>query len=882
MRNKKDNKFDQEHFKSVTSKIHENSEISNEQLLKKFNSSLDGLNESQVKKNLSSYGNNDTKSGKEPHIIIQFCKAFINPFVFVLVIIAIISYLTGACWLFVPPSQQSWSQINIILFLIVVGGVIQFTQEYRSGKAARALENFVKNTCLVKRNTKDFEQIETKDLVVGDIVKIRTGDIVPADLKILECKDLLVSQSALTGESEPVEKLTINNSNSSEVGDYTNVCLLGTSVVSGTATAVVIGTGKNTYFGAMQASLQDADPETDFDKSVRQVSKMLLKFMFVMVPLVLVIDWYQTGSFLQSLIFAASLAVGLTPEMLPAIISENLAKGAVKMAKKKTVVKKINSIQNFGSIEILCTDKTGTLTDDHIRVEECIDTAGNTSDEVLRYAYINSSSQNGLQNVIDFAIMDCAKEKSIDKAADNSFIKLDELAFDFNRRRMSVLVEENNTPTLITKGAFEEMLSISKYVEMNGKLLEIDNKIISTLRKKINQLNLEGMRVIAVAKRQIDKTSAKLDDETEMTLIGFLGFLDPPKETTKEALEALEYYGVNVKILTGDNELVTKKVCSQVGFEITGILLGSEIAKMTDEQLAREALKANVFAKLNPLQKARIVRVLKNADKVVAFMGDGINDAIALKESDVGISVDTAVEIAKESADVILLEKDLMVLKEGIVEGRKVFANTTKYLKITASSNYGNSISVLMASIFLPFVPMLPLELLVQNLVYDITQLFIPWDNVDPELIAKPRKWDAKEISKMLIVFGPTNSIFDIVCFVTMWFFFHATGTTAHSTALFQTGWFIEGVSNSIFVLYTLRTEKIPFLQSNPSWIFNLAIIGSQLIGWILPYTSAGRAMGMVYITPWYILYIFILMIILCLLVQGVKKLYIRSFGALL
>lgn len=630
----------------------------------------------------------------------------------------------------------------------------------------------------------------------------------------------------------------------------------------------------------MQASLAEADTETDFDRSVRKVSKMLLTFMVIMVPLVLVIDWYQTGSFLDSLMFAASLAVGLTPEMLPAIISENLAKGAVKMAKKKTVVKKINSIQNFGSIEILCTDKTGTLTDDHIRVEECIDTAGNTSDEVLKYAYINSVSQNGLQNVIDFAIMDAAKEKSIDKAIENKFKKLDELAFDFTRRRMSVLIEENNASTLVTKGAFEEMLQISKTVEMNGEVVEITPAIISKLKKKIEHLNLEGMRVVALAKKRMTKTTADLEDESEMTLVGFLGFLDPPKETTKEAISALEYYGVKVKILTGDNELVTKKVCEQVGFEITGTLLGPEIAKMSDEELTVKALKANVFAKLNPLQKARIVRVLKNADKVVAFMGDGINDSIALKESDVGISVDTAVEIAKEAADVILLEKDLMVLKEGIVEGRKVFANTTKYLKITASSNYGNSISVLMASIFLPFVPMLPLELLVQNLVYDITQLFIPWDNVDPELIARPRKWNSREIGKMLIVFGPTNSLFDGITFLTMWFIFGCT--TALTAHLFQTGWFIEGVSNSIFVLYTLRTEKIPFIQSNPSWIFNLSIIGALLIGWILPYTPMGHAMGMVYITPWYILYIFALMILLCILTQVVKRLYIKRFGALL
>ncbi|WP_297518559.1 magnesium-translocating P-type ATPase [uncultured Clostridium sp.] len=878
MKKQKVKKFDQEHFNNINSKIHKNSELSNEKLLTTFKTSLDGLTDSQVKENISTYGKNDTNANKNTPVIVQFIKSFINPFAAVLVIIAIISYLTGV--VFVPKSQQSWSQIYIIIFLILTGGIIQFTQEYRSGRAAKALENFVRSVCLVKRNNKAFETIDTKNLVVGDIIKLQVGDMIPADLKILECKDLFISQSTLTGESEPIEKFPLNNSNSTEVGDYTNICLLGTNVVSGTAIAVVIGTGKNTYFGAMQASLQEADTETDFDRSVRQVSKMLLKFMFVMVPLVLVIDWYQTGSFLDSLMFAASLAVGLTPEMLPAIISENLAKGAVKMAKKKTVVKKINSIQNFGSIEILCTDKTGTLTDDHIRVEECIDASGMNSEEVLKYAYINSVSQDGLQNVIDFAIMDRAKEKNIDKEMKDKYKKLDELAFDFTRRRMSVLIEEDNTSKLITKGAFEEMLHISKFIEINGEIVEKNEQIIADLKKKIDRLNLEGMRVIAIAKKTIDKKSANLEDESEMTLIGFLGFLDPPKETTKEALTALDYYGVQVKILTGDNELVTKKVCEQVDFEISGILLGPDIAKMTDEELTVKALKVNVFAKLNPLQKARIVRVLKNADKVVAFMGDGINDSIALKESDVGISVDTAVEIAKESADVILLEKDLMVLKDGIIEGRKVFANATKYLKITASSNYGNSISVLMASIFLPFVPMLPLELLVQNLVYDITQLFIPWDNVDPELIAKPRKWKAREIGKMLIVFGPTNSLFDIITFLTMWFIFGAT--TMATSHLFQTGWFIEGVSNSIFVLYTLRTEKIPFIQSNPSWIFNLSIVGALLVGWILPYTAIGHAMGMVYITPWYILYIFGLMILLCILTQFVKRLYIRSFKALL
>lgn len=876
--NQRKKEFNQEYFKKITNEIHCNSELSNEELFKKFNSSPNGLTKEQVDKNISTYGKNDTRDDKNEPVIIQFFKSFLNAFVFVLVIIGIITYLTSIA--FVPKSQQSWSQIYIIVVLILVSGIITFTQEFRSEKAAESLRKLIKSACFVKRDNKNFSKIDTKDLAVGDIVKLQTGDIIPADLKILECKDFFVSQSTLTGEAEPIEKHILNHSNSSEIGEYTNICLLGTNVVSGTATAIVIGTGENTYFGAMQDSLQETDPETNFDKSVKKVSKMLLKFMAIMVPLVLVIDWYQTKSFTSSLMFAASLAVGLTPEMLPTIVSENLAKGAVRMAKKKTVVKKIGSIQNFGSLEILCTDKTGTLTEDHIKVEECMDISGNHSDRVLKYAYINSVSQNGLQNVIDFAIIEAANERNFDNTVKNKINKLDELAFDFNRRRMSVLINENDNNTLITKGAFEEMLQACKYVEINGEILEIDNKVIRNLKERVDYLNSEGMRVIGVAKRTLDKTSLTLKDESEMTLIGFIGFLDPPKESTKEALEALKNYGVDVKILTGDNEVVTQKVCNQVGFEITGILLGNDIKNMTDNELRNAALKTNVFAKLNPIQKARIVRVLKNADKVVAFMGDGINDSIALKESDIGISVDTAVDIAKESADIILLEKDLMVLKEGIIEGRKVFANTTKYLKLTASSNYGNSLSVLMASIFLPFVPMLPIELLVQNLIYDITQIFIPWDNVDEELIAKPRKWDSKEIGKMMIVFGPTNSLFDLITFLTMWFIF---GCTTNATApLFQTGWFIEGISNSVFVLYALRTEKVPFFQSNPSWIFNLSIIVTVIFGWALPYLPIGRAMGMVYITPWYLVYIFVLMIIFCMLCQFTKKIYMKRFNRLL
>ncbi|MGL5575137.1 MAG: magnesium-translocating P-type ATPase [Sarcina sp.] len=873
--------FDRQAFDGVVKDLQGNSNLSNTELCEKFTTSEDGLNSEQVIKNTKKYGKNDTKEEKKVPVIVQLFKSFANAFVLVLLIIGFITYLTSI--VFVPKSQQSWSQIIIIVILIFTSGIISFVQEYKSEKAADSLKKLITTTCNVKRNGGQYEKVDMRNLVVGDIIKLTTGDIIPADLRVLECKDFFVSQSALTGESEPIEKKIENHTSSREAGDFENICLLGTNVVSGTATAMVIGTGDHTYFGAMQSSMAEIDEETSFEKSVKEVSSMLLKFMIIMVPLVLVIDWYQTKSFLDSLLFAASVAVGLTPIMLPTIVSENLAKGAVKMSKKKTVVKKISAIQNFGSMEILCTDKTGTLTDDRIEVATHININGETCDNVLKYGYINSSLQSGLQNVIDFAIMNRAKEKNFDKDLSN-INKVDEIAFDFTRRRMSVVIkdETTNKAKLITKGALEEMLCVSKYVEVDGQILEVNDKILSKIRKEARALNNEGMRVVGVAIKPDQDPSKRfgVEDESDMILVGFIGFLDPPKESTEEALKALAHYGVAVKILTGDNELVTRKVCQQVNFEITNIVLGPEMEDMDDEKLFRVAMQTNVFAKLNPLQKARLVRVLRNGDKIVGFMGDGINDSIALKESDVGISVDTAVDIAKDAADVILLEKDLMVLKEGIIEGRKVFANTTKYLKITASSNYGNSISVLMASIFLPFVPMLPIELLIQNLVYDITQVFLPWDRVDEELIAKPRKWDSKDIGKMMIVFGPTNSIFDICTFALMWFGFGCT-TVAHA-GLFQTGWFIEGFTTQVLVLYMLRTEKIPFLQSNPSWQLNISIIVSLLIGWFLPYTSFGHTIGMVAITPIYFIFIAFVIIAYFFLTQGAKKLYLRRFGTIL
>lgn len=877
MKNKNQRKFNEENYKKISNELIKNSNLPKEDLLRKFSSTTNGLSSTEVEKRIEKYGLNAVNESKKDSVLMQFIKSFMNYFNLVLVLIAIISYFTDV--VLVPPGQASWSQIIIIVVLILVSGIISFAQEFKSGLAAEELKNLVTTTCSVKRDGKDFEEINMKNLVVGDIIKLAAGDMIPADLRILECKDLFISQSALTGESEAIEKFSYNTDSKNNIGDLSNICLLGTNVISGSALGVVIGTGETTYFGAMQKNLNTVDEKTSFDKSVEKVSKLLLKFMLVMVPIVFIINWIDKGSFLQALLFAVSVAVGLTPVMLPTIVSANLAKGAVKMSKKKTVVKKLKSIQNFGAMDVLCTDKTGTLTEDKIIVEKHLNLNGEEDHRVLMYGYLNSSFQTGLKNLMDLAIIEFGEAQGF-KNLDAVFDKVDEIPFDFNRRRMSVVLKgkEEDQGRIITKGALEEMLSISKYVELNGHTYELTKerreKVLSTSKK----LNAEGMRVIGVAKK--DNMSLSTDfgvkDESEMTLIGFIAFLDPPKESAKAAIKALNNYGVDVKILTGDNEIVTKKVCAEVGLNINNIVLGSDIDNLSDKELFNLSKNTNVFAKLNPMQKARIVRVLKENGKTVGFMGDGINDAIALKESDVGISVDTAVDIAKEAADIILLEKDLMVLEEGVIEGRKIFANITKYLKMTVSSNFGNTISVMVASIFLPFLPMLPLEILLQTLIYDITQIVIPWDKVDEEYLKVPRKWDGADIVKFTVIVGPTSSIFDQTTFLLMWFVFGCT--TAAKVPMFQTAWFIEGLATQVLVVYMLRTEKVPFFQSNASWQMNVGIILSLAIGWILPYTAIGSIVGMVPVPLIYFAYIAFVIVAYCTLTQFVKMWYIKRY----
>ena len=808
---------------------------------------------------------------------IQFIKSFINPSIFVLAAIACISIFIKI--ILASPKDRSWTEVIIIAIMISISGIISFSQEYKSGKAAEQLKALVTTTCAVKRHGNDFLEKDMDYLVPGDIVKLAAGDMIPADIRIINCKDLFISQSALTGESEPVEKYSTFDLNIKNISDLKNICLLGTNVISGSAIGVVIATGQNTYFGTMDKSLSGDREKTSFDKGVDSVSKLLIRFMFVMVPIVFIINWIDKGNFLSALLFAISVAVGLTPEMLPMIVSANLAKGALAMSKKKTVVKKIAAIQNFGSMDILCTDKTGTLTIDKIIVERHLDVNGNEDDRVSRHGYLNSYYQTGLKNLMDLAILEFGREKEFNSLEDK-YEKIDEIPFDFTRRRMSVVLrDQKGKEQLITKGAVEEMLSISTLTEYDGKIVPLTDALKEKVMKQVEKLNSEGMRVIGISQKNElpDDHTFSIQDESEMVLMGFIGFLDPPKESAKRAINALNNYGVNVKILTGDNDIVTKKICKDVGLNVDNILLGSDIDNMTDDQLLKVSENTTVFAKLAPVQKAKIIKVLQNSGKTVGFMGDGINDAIALKESDVGISVDTAVDIAKEAADIILLEKDLMVLEQGVIEGRKIFGNIKKYIKITASSNFGNVFSVLIASIFLPFLPMLPVQLLLQNLIYDISQVVIPWDNVDEEFLKKPRKWNADDIGRFMVWFGPTSSIFDILTFITMWFIFGWNSMS--NQAAFNTGWFIEGLATQVFVVYMLRTRKIPFIQSNPAKQIVLCTSLAILVGFILPFTSVGKVLGFVNIPLIYFVFIIMVIILYCLTSQFVKKIYMKKFN---
>lgn len=755
-------------------------------------------------------------------------------------------------------------------------------------------------TCVIRPSTAEKE-LPMDEVVVGDIIHLSAGDMVPADVRIFKSKDLFISQSALTGESVAVEKFSESSSKTHDsLTDTKNLAFMGSNVVSGSANAIIVATGDDTILGDMAKDISEDAIETSFEKGVNSVSWLLIKFMLIMVPIVFFINGITKGDWLEAGLFAISIAVGLTPEMLPMIVTTSLAKGAVTMSKKKTIIKNLNSIQNLGSMDILCTDKTGTLTQDKVVLLYHLDIHGKEDFRVLRHAFLNSYYQTGLKNLMDIAIIDRTKKEKKDhpdlQGLSEKYNKIDEIPFDFERRRMSVVVENGKTQ-MITKGAVEEMISICSYVEFKGEVRELTIELKKYILNKVDKLNEDGMRVIAIAQKTnpspVGEFSVK--DESDMVLMGYLAFLDPPKESTASAIKALKEHGVGVKVLTGDNDKVTRSVCRHVNIPSKKILLGSEVELMTDNELGDVAEKISVFAKLSPQQKARIIRVLRGKGHSVGYMGDGINDAAAMKASDVGISVDTAVDIAKESADVILLEKDLMVLEEGIVEGRKTYANMIKYIKMTASSNFGNVFSVLIASAFLPFLPMLSIHLILLNLIYDLSCTAIPWDNVDKEFLKIPRKWDATSIGKFMVWFGPTSSIFDITTYLLMYFIIcpAMTGgllfsqisdpaTQAAYIAIFQAGWFVESMWSQTLVIHMIRTPKVPFIQSRASLPVMILTFTGIAVLTTIPFTEFGKSIGLLPLSGAYFIWLAVTIVAYMLLVTLFKRKFIRKYGELL
>ena len=858
--------------------------------LERLGASPGGLPWSEARRRLEELGPNELTSQKPPGWPVVLWGAARHPFNGVLTVLAAVSYAT---------SDMKAAVVMLTMIVLSVG--LRFWQEMKSQIQAESLRRLVHNVATVLRDgNKGVDRkpneldrlasdIPTRDLAPGDIVKLSAGDMIPADLRLLESRDLFVTQSALTGEAMPVEKYEPERGLRPErdpraeglpveVLDSPHLLFMGSSIVSGTGRAVVLATGNHTYFGAMAEKLSGKRPQTAFDRGVRQVSWLLIKFMLVMVPAVFLINGLMKHNWLDAFLFAVAIAVGLTPEMLPMIVNANLARGAMAMARQKTIVKRLHAIQSFGAMDVLCTDKTGTLTQDKVVLIRHVDVHGADSARVLEHAYLNSLFQTGLKNLLDRAVIDRAESAGLRDVA-KTWWKLDEIPFDFVRRRMSVVLRRGkNEHVLYCKGAVEEMLDICDQIEDKGRVVSVSEELREQLRALRDRLNEDGLRVVAVGYKALPKNYERLAvrDECNLVFSGFVAFLDPAKETTAEALRLLQQNGVAVKILTGDNAIVARKICRDTGLDVRHVATGAEVESLDDAALGELAERTTIFAKLSPMQKARVVRVLKSNGHTVGFLGDGINDATALREADVGISVDTAVDVAKEAADIILLEKNLLVLERGIVEGRRTFGNVIKYIKMTASSNFGNVLSVLVASAFLPFLPMIAVQLLVQNLLYDISQVAIPWDRMDPEFLKVPRQWNAGTIATFMLCIGPISSIFDILTFWMMWTVFGAD--TIAKQALFQSGWFVVGLLTQTLIVHMIRTEKIPFLQSTAAPVVLVTTAVVMGLGLWLPFSPLASAVKLQPLPAAYFAYLPVLLLAYCLLTQVVKTLYIRRF----
>ena len=861
-----------------------------------LDTSITGIREEQVEILRETYGENKLTKVKEVPLWKKIYESIVNPFTVILLVIAVISLITNV--ILAKPGEEDPTTSIIIVVLVLISGGIRFVQELKSDKAASNLSSLIVNTATVIRDGVQ-QEIPIEELVVGDVIKLSAGDMLPADALLLETRDFFIQQSSLTGESESVEKKTMWTPSEEEtqkpVLESERFVFMGSNVVSGSALAVILVTGNDTMIGRIEKTLNNFDEPTSFEKEMNTISWLLIRLMLVLVPVVFVINGLTDSDWLEAGVFALSVAVGLTPEMLPMIITASLAKGAVIMAKEKVVIKKLNAIQDLGAIDILCTDKTGTLTQDEIILEYPLDIHANLDLGVLKIGYLNSYFQTGLKNLLDRAIITRTEKESIEhedlRELSTRYKKIDELPFDFERRRMSVIVKEESHEgaLLVTKGALEEMLSISAHVQDGKEIHPITEEIRQNILEAVSQLNEQGLRVLGVSQKFYPNASHRfvVEDESNMILMGYLAFLDPPKPSAAPAIQALKEHGVMTKILTGDNEKVTQTVCERVGLPVDHILLGTDIEEMDDATLAIEAEKTTIFAKLSPEQKARIIRLLKVNGHKVGYMGDGINDAPSLKVADVGISVDTAVDIAKEVADVILLDKDLLVLEKGLIEGRKVYANMTKYIKMTVSSNFGNIFSLLFASVFLPFLPMAPVHLIVLNLIYDLSCVALPFDHVDEDFLKEPRAWTAKSITRFMSWLGPTSSIFDIITFAVMFFGIapmitgssYAESTNpAYFLMVFQTGWFIQSMWSQTMVIYMLRSPKLPFIQSKPAFSLLVTSLFALFIVTVLPYTPLAASLKLATLNGMYFLALILITVSYMLLVTIVKKVYIKKY----
>lgn len=842
-----------------------------DEFIKNYKVNPNGLSDTQATKRIEKLGLNEIKQAKPKRWYSYFLDSLFSPFNCILLgIVAILCYTDVYL-----PETPSYANIIVIAILVTASTLLDFFEEYRSNKAAEQLKQLVATTTSVIRNGKEV-QIPIKEVTLGDIVTLSAGSMIPADLRIIESKDLYVGQSALTGESDSVKKsveseLSINDLDS--ISDLDTICFMGTNVISGSAKGVVIKTADSTYFGKIAHTLTQGKPKTAFQKGIENISRLLIKFMLVLIPIVFLLTAWKHSA-ITAFTFAVAIAIGITPLLLPVILSSSLSKGAVRMSKKKTIVKKLDSIQNFGAMNILCTDKTGTLTEDKIVLEKYLNIKGEEDLRVLKHAFLNAFFQTGLKGNIDEAVIKRGIENGLGNFRE-TYKKVDEIPFDFARRRLSVIVSDGSKKQMITKGAVEEILNICTLVDNDGQVEPITKSIKDNIRKISRKLNEDGLRVVAVCQKNdiLQNETFDVSDEKNMVLLGFIGFLDPPKESAKESIKKLNQVGIRVIVLTGDNAEVTKCICSKVGINSNKIVLGTQLDKLSDTAVLRLLKKTNIFAKLSPIQKARIVRLLKDAGNIVGYMGDGINDSPSLTNSDVGISVDTAVDIAKESADIILLEKDLNVLLDGVSEGRRTFVNLMKYIKLATSFNFGEVMSVIIASALLPFLPETPIQLLVEGLLYDFGQMTLPFDHVDKEDLQKPKKLDIKSLKHFMFFWGPLSSCFDMVVFACLWFFFNI-----REAALFQTIWFSYSIVSNLIGMHIIRTAKLPFIQSNAHKAVYISSISLIIIGLLVPFTGLGAMIGLVPMQFSDIVLIFGVTFLYCIVAIFAKKVYLKKY----